>query len=194
MVVTSFVRGVRGVFTKYPPLKNCLTYGTLFCSAELSQQIFLKIYTPSSQGKPTEELDTDKLKHLAILGYGVLPNLMTVWYKWLDTKYTSTANRVIVKKVFLDQTCLTIPILIIFFTAMAWFEGQQDITKEFREKFQKTYTTSCAFWLPAQALNFKLVPPQYRIAYNGACGFIWANLLCLLKREGEEEKQESKEE
>jgi len=126
MVVTSFFRGVRGVFTKYPPLKNCLTYGTLFCSAELSQQIFIKIYTPSSQGKPTEELDTDKLKHLAILGYGVLPNLMTVWYKWLDTKYTSTANRVIVKKVFLDQTCLTIPILIIFFTAMAWFEGQQD--------------------------------------------------------------------
>ncbi|XP_023326035.1 mpv17-like protein, partial [Eurytemora carolleeae] len=131
--------GVRKVLGRYPPLTNCLTYGTLFCTAELTQQIILKKYMPSQQGSETEEIDTDKLKRFAILGYTVIPNLMTVWYRWLDTRYTSTANKVIIKKVFLDQTCLTIPILVIFFTTMSYWEGKDDITAELREKFPVTF-------------------------------------------------------
>ncbi len=50
--------------------------------------------------------------------------------------------RVIIKKVVLDQVFLTIPILFIFFTAMSYWEGKQDITQEFREKFAKTYAVS----------------------------------------------------
>ena len=41
---------------------------------------------------------------------------------------------------------------------------------------------SCCWWLPAQAVNFKYVPPKYRIVYNGACGFVWASILCAIKR------------
>ena len=43
------------------------------------------------------------------------------------------------KKVVLDQVFLTLPILFIFFTAMSYWEGKQDITAEFREKIVKTY-------------------------------------------------------
>jgi len=186
-----FFRSVRELLKRYPPVANCLTYGTLFCSAELSQQLILRKYTPASQGKETLPLDTTKLQRYAVLGYTIIPNIMTVWYRWLDTRYTATTTSVIVKKVVLDQTFLTIPILVVFFLFMSWREGKEDITAEFREKFAKTFGTSCLFWLPAQTLNFKFVPSSLRIAYNGACGFIWANILCMLKRQGEIPKQDT---
>ena len=42
-------RAVKVALKKYPPVTNCLTYGTLFCTAELTQQILLKKYQPSQQ-------------------------------------------------------------------------------------------------------------------------------------------------
>jgi len=184
--MASVFRTLRGLVREYPVVKNCATYGTLFCTAELTQQIFIKKYTTAKQGKPSENLDSDKLQRFAILGYTVIPSIMTVWYRWLDTKYTSTATKVVFKKVVLDQICLSIPLLFVFYVSMSWFEGQHDLLSEFKQKFPESFALNNAFWLPAQAINFKLVPAQYRIAYNGCCGFIWANILCILKRRGEQ--------
>ena len=39
------------------------------------------------------------------------------------------------------------------------------------------------FWMPAQALNFALVPQTMRVVYIGTCSFLWVNILCILKRE-----------
>ena len=110
---------------------------------------------------------------------------MTVWYRWLDTRYTATAGRVILLKVVLDQTLLTIPLLLAFFPYMAWCQNSQDLTAELKEKLATTYLVSCLWWLPAQFANFRYVPPRYRILYNGVCGFVWANILCTIKRTGE---------
>ena len=51
------------------------------------------------------------------------------------------------KKVVLDQVFLTLPILFIFFTAMSYWEGKQDITAEFREKIVKTYAVTILFYV-----------------------------------------------
>ena len=44
--------------------------------------------------------------------------------------------------------------------------------------FQK----SCMFWMPAQAVNFLLVPQTMRVVYIAACSFAWVNILCIAKR------------
>ena len=44
--------------------------------------------------------------------------------------------------------------------------------------FQK----SCMFWMPAQAINFLLVPQTMRVVYIAACSFAWVNILCIAKR------------
>ena len=49
---------------------------------------------------------------------------------------------------------------------------------------------SCMFWMPAQAINFALVPPTLRVVYIGTCSFLWVNILCILKRGNKEEKSE----
>lgn len=66
---------------------------------------------------------------------------------------------------------------------MSLMEGSEDTFLELREKFLPTFVRSCIFWLPAQALNFTLVAPRFRVIYMGVCGLIWVNILCWIKRQ-----------
>jgi len=168
-----------------PFIKNCLSYGSLFVGAELSQQLYLRKYQPYSQALPSEKLDTTKLAHMAGWGYVMAPSYMALWYSWLDTRFVAKNPRIIAIKVLLDQTILTIPLLLAFFPYMSWCQNQQDVLRELKEKFWTTYGLSCLWFLPMQTINFIFVPPHYRIMYNGVCGFIWANILCVVKRVGE---------
>lgn len=67
-------------------------------------------------------------------------------------------------------------------------EQADDPLAELKEKFAPTFARSCLFWLPAQALNFYCVPPQFRIVYIGTCSLIWANILCWIKRQSGDNK------
>eukprot|EP00091_Calanus_sinicus_P000535 TRINITY_DN10461_c0_g1_i1.p1 TRINITY_DN10461_c0_g1~~TRINITY_DN10461_c0_g1_i1.p1 ORF type:complete len:184 (+),score=39.21 TRINITY_DN10461_c0_g1_i1:87-638(+) len=173
---------IRSKLGAHPTLTNCVYYGSLFCAAEVSQQVYIRKYLPKKQDKPLQSFDTTKLKHLSVWGYVMAPSYMALWYSWLDTRYVATTTRVIALKVVLDQTLLTGPLLLAFFPFMSWCEGKENIFAELREKLLVTYMVSCCWWLPAQAINFKIVPPKYRIIYNGVCGFVWANILCAIKR------------
>ena len=57
-----------------------------------------------------------------------------------------------------------------------------------REKLVPTFQSSCMFWLPAQAVNFLLIPPNLRVIYVGTCSLLWVNILCVLKREEADHK------
>ena len=40
-----------------------------------------------------------------------------------------------------------------------------------REKLVPTFQSSCLFWMPAQALNFLVVPASLRVLYVGTCRY-----------------------
>lgn len=61
-------------------------------------------------------------------------------------------------------------------------EGAENPFKELKEKFTSTFIRSCAFWLPAQSINFLFVLPKFRVIYVGTCAFVWVNILCWIKR------------
>lgn len=65
-------------------------------------------------------------------------------------------------------------------------ESAEDPFAELKEKFYPTFVRSCIFWLPAQAINFFVIPPQFRVIYVGTCSLIWANILCWVKRQKQE--------
>lgn len=45
-----------------------------------------------------------------------------------------------------------------------------------------TLQFSCAWWMPAQAVNFTFCPNQYRVVFIGVASFVWVNILCCIKR------------
>ncbi|KAK5642440.1 hypothetical protein RI129_008607 [Pyrocoelia pectoralis] len=166
-------------FTTRPILTNAVIYGTLYVGAEFSQQVLSrKILT--DEKKP---LDVNTLKRYTLYGTLIQGPLLTVWYKWLDTRYIGTAYKIVGKKLLLDQFLMTPQIVWIFFTTMSLMEGKEDIFEECRSKFITTFQSSCIFWIPVQSINFMLIPPTFRVVYIGLCSFGWVNILCYIKRQ-----------
>ncbi|KAB0796247.1 hypothetical protein PPYR_10308 [Photinus pyralis] len=172
-------RQFKGAFTTRPILTNAVVYGTLYVGAEFSQQVLSRKVLSEKK----EALDVGALKRYTLYGTFIQGPLLTVWYKWLDAKYIGTGLKIVGKKLLLDQFLLTPQIVWIFFTAMSIMEGKEDIFEECRSKFVPTFQSSCLFWLPAQSVNFMLIPPTFRVVYIGLCSFGWVNILCYIKRQ-----------
>lgn len=66
---------------------------------------------------------------------------------------------------------------------MSVLERKQDLLEECKNKFANTFLANCLFWMPAQAVNFSLVPGVYRVTYIGTCSFAWVSILCWFKRQ-----------
>ncbi|KAH8360863.1 hypothetical protein KR084_009536, partial [Drosophila pseudotakahashii] len=175
------VSGVRTLFRRYPFVTNSAIYGSLYVGAEYSQQFVSKRWLAPEAER--EDIDYATIGRYAVMGTAVYAPTLYFWYKWLDRAFPGTTKVVIVKKLVLDQFVLTPYLLTVFYAGMSMMEGSEDTFLELREKFVPTFVRSCIFWLPAQALNFSLVAPRFRVIYMGVCGLIWVNILCWTKRQ-----------
>ncbi|KAH8270032.1 hypothetical protein KR018_002785 [Drosophila ironensis] len=179
--MSRLISGVRSAFRRYPFVTNSIIYGSLYVGAEYSQQFLSKRWLPPAAER--EDIDYATIGRYAVMGTAAYAPSLYLWYKWLDRAFPGTTKTIIVKKLVLDQFVLTPYLLTVFYAGMSIMEGSEDIFLELREKFVPTFVRSCVFWLPAQALNFSLVAPRFRVIYMGVCGLIWVNILCWTKRQ-----------
>ncbi|KAK9502904.1 hypothetical protein O3M35_011590 [Rhynocoris fuscipes] len=170
---------IKMIFQKHPLIANSLVYGGMYVTAEFSQQVVNRKF---SNKVPPDPIDTACLLRYAVVGCCINSNLLYYWYRWLDTNFPGKTAKIVTKKLLLDQFVLTPHLLAIFYISMSIMEGKKDIFAELKQKFIPTFETSCSFWLPAQAINFVLIPPMARVVYVGTCSFLWVNILCWLKR------------
>lgn len=191
--VTPPIRIIRKLFERHPIVMNCLSYGSLYASAEISQQT-IKNYlnsNPSNGGKMAKKYDLTSIKRLALWGTFVVPPIYYQWYQWLERKFPPCkitgviTKHNILKKTLLDQFIFTPPLLILFFAGMAALEYAKNkpemwvkIKSELKDKLPPVYLADCAFWIPVQAFNFAYVPPTWRVLYIGIMSFVWLNFLC----------------
>ncbi|CAH1367455.1 hypothetical protein MTP99_008696 [Tenebrio molitor] len=177
--MSKLLKFIKYAFNSHPIVSNALVYGTLYVGAEFSQQTV----TRKLLAKTPVPYDTPTIGRYAIFGTTVQGPLLTVWYRWLDKKFVGTSAKVVVRKMLLDQFFMTPQILVIFYVAMSIMEKKQDLFEECQHKFIPTFKTSCMFWLPAQCLNFSVIPSTFRVIYVGTCSFAWVNILCWIKRQ-----------
>ncbi|XP_050514872.1 mpv17-like protein isoform X3 [Diabrotica virgifera virgifera] len=169
---------IKTSLVKRPIITNSIIYGTLCTFSEFSQQTLSK-----KLSQPIEPYDTNTIIKYVIYGTGIGGPLIATWYRFLDKKIVGTTLKISAKKLLIDQFTFTAGLLVVFYTSMSIMEGKKDIFEECRQKFIPTFKTSCCFWLPAQLVNFMVVPAVYRVTYIGVCSFVWINILCMLKRE-----------
>ena len=67
---------------------------------------------------------------------------------------------------------------------MAFLEGKRgkEMFQEWKSKVLPTFILGSCFWNPAQAINFRMIPPKYRVTFIGGLTFIELNFLCLFRR------------
>merc|ERR1711953_1083073 len=177
--------GVKTVLAKHPLITNCVTYGLLYSGSEFLQQTIIRNISTGD----SPDYDFGNIARFWVIGTFVFPVTLFHWYKWLDARFVGAAAKTIVQKMLLDQFVISPPILVTFYVLMSIMERRDDIFTECREKLIPTFQSSCLFWMPAQALNFLVVPPGLRVVYVGTCSLLWVNILCVLKRGKEEEKK-----
>lgn len=176
----------RQVVDNHPVVTNAVVYGALYTLAEVSQQKLktnLRRDLSPAKGGTGPQMDVSSVKRYAIMGTIVFPPILTKWYRWLDDRFPCTSRSVVAKKLVLDQFLLTPWLVAIFYIGMSYLEGErgESMLLELKQKFVKTFTLDCLYWLPIQALNFLFVPPGLRVAYIGITTFIWLNVLCYIK-------------
>lgn len=173
------IKFIRTNFNKHPIISNSVIYGALFLGAECTQQVLTK----RTLADEPKVLDVTSLTRYALFGTAIQGPLLTVWFKWLDSKFIGKSLTVVGKKLVLDQTIAASGELLLFYLAMSIMEGKQDVFEECRSKFVESYKSSCLFWIPAQVVNFLMVPPAFRVIYFGVASFAWVNILCYIKRQ-----------
>ncbi|GFS46126.1 mpv17-like protein [Trichonephila inaurata madagascariensis] len=165
------------MFQKHPLLMNMTCYGTIYISAEISQQTIKRI---TSADKTS--IDWTSVGRFATIGIGGMAPVLYTWYKCLDYLLPAATGATVAAKVAADLFICSPTTINIFFVGMGALEGKEDVFAELKAKFWSTYKMSCCFWLPAQAINFALLPPYTRVAFVGVASFVWVNVLCFVKR------------
>jgi len=88
----------------------------------------------------------------------------------------------LVKRVVADQLVMAPLGLAFFVSSMGFMEGKN--TQEVKEKFQDMYLPAILanwkVWPLVQAINFRLMPLQYRVPFQSSCGIAWNIYLSLL--------------
>ena len=160
-----------------PLMTNCLVYGSMSGMAEFSQQtILLKVFPKEDQ---RQQYNKGSVFRYTVLGGAVFSPTLHFWYRWLDRVMPGTTVTTVVKKLVLD-----IPYYTAFYVLLNIMAGESWATAwaELRQKLVPTMLTTSAFWVPAQIVNFRYVPPRMRVIYLAACTFVEFNILALFKK------------
>ena len=61
-------------------------------------------------------------------------------------------------------------------------KSRERIYEDWKYKALPTYLIGTVLWIPAQVLNFKVVPPQFRVAYVASFVLLEVNVLCFVRK------------
>ncbi|XP_032001127.1 mpv17-like protein isoform X1 [Hylobates moloch] len=159
---------------RHPWPTNVLLYGSLVSAADALQQRL--------QGG---EADWRQTRRVATLVVAFHANFNYVWLGLLERALPGRAPRAVLAKLLCDQV-VGAPIAVsAFYVGMSILQGKDDIFLDLKQKFWNTYMSGLMYWPFVQLTNFSLVPVQWRTAYTGVCGFLWAIFICFSQQSGD---------
>lgn len=185
--MSSFYARYNNLLKKRPFVTNALTTGFLFGTGDyLAQQIALS---------NEKQNNYDHLRSLRAVIYGgiVFAPLGDKWYKVLARvkapNFESSTLINTVLRVGLDQAVFApfvgIPL---YYSLMTLMEGgdREVIEKKIKNNWWNTLKTNWLVWPAAQALNFGLVPVQFRLLVVNVVSIGWNCYLLMVLNDSEE--------
>uniref|UniRef100_G1R8E3 MPV17 mitochondrial inner membrane protein like n=1 Tax=Nomascus leucogenys TaxID=61853 RepID=G1R8E3_NOMLE len=156
----------------HPWPTNVLLYGSLLSAGDALQQRL-----------QSGEADWRQTRRLATLVVTFHANFNYVWLGLLERALPGP--RAVQAKLLCDQV-VGAPIAVsAFYVGMSILQGKDDIFLGLKQKFWNTYMSGLIYWPFVQLNNFSLVPVQWRTAYTGVCGFLWATFICFSQQSGD---------
>jgi len=167
-------------FGKNLLLTNIVSSGGLLVAGDVIQQK-LEI----SQN-PDKKFDTARSARMGLVGLSQGPP-HHYWYLYLDKLLPGKTAAIVCKKILADQIFAAPFFAITFIYGASLLEGKSlgSCWTEFKTKFPTIYLFDWVIWPPTQAVNFALVPAQYRVLYVNGVTVLWDVFLSYIKHRPE---------
>ena len=156
-----------------PILTKSITAGVIAIVADLVCQV----YFPSKEDAKKPAMDRIRWRRVfnfTFLSGVIFPPIMHYWYGFLSTQIVGTSFSAAVKRVACDQLLFAPVIIPVFFIGTLLLEGETEkIVPKLKADWLKTVLTNYFVWVPAQLINFSVVPPPLRVLWANFVGFFW---------------------
>lgn len=151
-----------------PVLTKSITSGIIAFVADIACQ---KVF-PDDKKKG---MDWKRTVKFTILNTLLVGPMLHYWYGFLVLKIPGTGSLSTVYRVALDQLVFA-PFCIIpaFFSCSLLLEGTPElIPAKLHADWAPTMLANFSLWVPAQFINFRLVPPQFQVLFANLVGLFW---------------------
>jgi len=163
VMLAAFRGNFRSMYTcKYAVVTNTVTSAGMTLLEDVSCQVF---EAKHSKLKDQDErgLDHTRTKGM-VLATVICGPFVHYWYRFLDRKFPGKSARAIAKKCVTDVSISPLYFSVFTSTLVAYKGGSgEQIAHEIKQKIPIMFMIDWLLWLPLQAVNFKLLPPHYRV-------------------------------
>ncbi|CDR88416.1 related to glomerulosclerosis protein Mpv17 [Sporisorium scitamineum] len=184
--MSAFTRFIAATSSTLP--WQCLTGGVLFATGDTIAQQLVE--------KRRSQHDIPRTLRLALYGGCVFSPLASLWFgKVLERVQFSSKYANIATKVALDQGIASPAFVAMFFgvTTLMNGGGVEGAKKKVEDNWWSTLKTAWGLWIPVQALNMAVVPPNQRLLFVNVVSIFWNTFLSIKGAGGKGEVEKAVE-
>ena len=176
-----------------PLVTKCVTSGFI---AGIGDILCQKIVMRNSENDEDDDrgngLDYARTCRFGFLGTFLIGGVLHYWYSVLNTVIVGNSAMAVLKRTCCDQLLMAPIFIATFMTSLSALENGRDTDlREIKEKLNNDWwdiiKTNWAVWVPAQAVNFGFIPPQYQVLFSNFIGLQW-NIYLSYKTNGNDKQ------
>lgn len=159
-----------------PIMTKCITAGALAFVADIVCQVCYPSDPELKDKAPLERIRWKRSLNFLFLNSIVVPPVMHYWYGMLSTRIVGTSFLAAVKRVFFDQALFAPVIIPVFLGGTLLLDGAgfDKIKEKLRADWLDTLLANYSVWIPAQLINFSMIPIPLRVLWANFVGFFWS--------------------
>ncbi|KAJ7634461.1 hypothetical protein FB45DRAFT_468078 [Roridomyces roridus] len=168
--MASFLRAYNALLLRRPMAAQCGTAALLFGAGDVIAQQAVE--------RRGREHDFARTARLTFYGGAVFGPAITKWFQFLNRIQFKSPTKAVVYRVWLDQCVLTPGAVVVFFGSMALLEGKpKEAIPRIGAGYVPTLLRNWAVFVPAQVINFSIVPPHLRFVFVSVVSLFWNTYL-----------------
>ena len=172
--------GAKGPWARYlelletnPLATKAITSGVISGAGDWTCQA---IYNEEGAG-----IDWARLGKFSLLGAALVGPTLHVWYGLLGRLLPKPGTLGAVQRLVADQFVFAPTFIPVFMSTLMALDGQAaSIVEKLKADWFEAVKGNWALWIPAQFINFRLVPPHLQVLFANVVGVAWNVYLSLV--------------
>ena len=129
------------------------------------------------ENRDLDNIDLHRTAVFTALGGVMVAPALHSWYSWLHRNVPGESLASIGRRLLLDQGVFAPVFIPSFMTVLLFIEGNPAPISEAQTKWWPTVAANWKLWVPAQLVNFGLVPLHFQVLFSNGVAVLWNTYL-----------------